>query len=59
MSSSLDLFSRKLVDVNGMVCKRCGSEAELIHINENYVSHGMCGKYLDANHQKLEILDLR
>ena len=44
MSSSLDLLSRNLVGVNGMVCKGCGSEAELTHIDENYVAHGMCGK---------------
>ena len=40
MASSLDLLSRNLVVVNGMMCKGCRSEAELTHINENYVAHG-------------------
>ena len=43
MVSSLDCLSRNLVEVNGMVCKECRSEAELTHINENYVAHGTCG----------------
>ena len=51
--SSLDSLSRNLVGVNGMVFKECGSQAELTHINENYVAHGTCGKCQDA--RKLEI----
>ena len=42
MSGSLDLLSRNLVGVNQMVYKGCGSEAELAHIDEKYVTHGMC-----------------
>ena len=55
MVSSLDSLARNLVGVNRMVCKRCGSEAELIHIDENYVSHGTCGKCRDSSHWKLAI----
>ena len=52
MSSSLDSPSRNLAEVNGMVCEGCGSEAELTHIDKNYVAHGMCGKCRCASHQK-------
>ena len=41
-----------------MICKvqhKCGSEAKLTHINENYISHGMCGKCGGARHQRLKI----
>ena len=44
-----------MVGVNGMVCKECGSEVELMHINENYVAHGTCRKCQGASHQKLKI----
>ena len=64
MASSLDLLSKNLVGTNGMMCKRCEkcekcekceSEAELIHIDENYVTHGMCGKCGGDSHHKLMI----
>ena len=55
MASSLDSLSRNLVGMNCMVCKECTSKAELTHIDENYVAHGMCGKCQDASHQKLEV----
>ena len=44
MASTLDLLSKNLVGTNGMVCKECRSEAELMLIDENYVTHGMCVK---------------
>ena len=44
MSSSLDSLSENLIGVNGMVCEACRNKAELTHIDENYVAHGMCGK---------------
>ena len=31
----LDLLSKNLVGMNGMMCKKCGSKAGLTHINEN------------------------
>ena len=55
MSSSLDSLSRNLVGVNGMVCEGGGSEVELMHINENYVTHGTCGKCRCASNQILGI----
>ena len=55
MASSLDLLSRSLVGMNGMECEKCGSKAELTHINENNIVHGTCGKCRGASHQKLEI----
>ena len=55
MGSSLDTLSRNLVRLNGMVCIGYGSKVELTHINENYVTHGMCGKCRGPSHQKLEI----
>ena len=39
MASSLDLLSRDLVGVNGMVQKECKSEVELMHIDENSVDN--------------------
>ena len=53
MVSSLDSLSRNLAGENGMVCKECRSEAELMQINENYVTHGTCGKCQAVSHQKL------
>ena len=44
MASSLDSLSRNLVEVNGMVRKECRSKTELKHIDENYGTHGTCGK---------------
>ena len=44
LAGSLDLLSRNLVGVNGMMCEGCGSKLELTHINENYVAYGMCEK---------------
>ena len=38
-----------------MMCKECGSEAELTHIDENYIAYGMCGKCQGAGHCKLMI----
>ena len=55
MASSLDSLNRNLVGVNEMMCNQCKSEAELVHIDENCVAHGMCGKCRDACHRKLEI----
>ena len=55
MVDSLDSLSRNLVGANGMICKECGSEVELKHIDENFVAHGMCGKCRDASYHKLEI----
>ena len=52
MSSSLHSLSRNLVGVNGMVCEGCGNEAELSHIDENYVTNGMCGKCQGASYHK-------
>ena len=43
MSSILDLLSRNLVGVDGMVCEWCGSEVDLAHISENNVTHRMFG----------------
>ena len=45
MASNLDLLSRNLVEMNGMVCKECRSKVELAHIDENYVIHGTCEKW--------------
>ena len=50
MSSSLDLLSRNLVRVNGMMCEGCGNEANLTHIDENYATHGMCEKCQGVSH---------
>ena len=55
MASTLDSLSRNLVGTNGMVCEECKSEVELIHIDENYVTHGTCGKCQGASHRELEI----
>ena len=58
MASSLDLLSKNLVGTNWMMCEKCekcASEAELIHIDENYVTHGICGKCGGDSHQKLMI----
>ena len=55
MASSLDLLSKNLVGTNRMMCEKCGSEAEIIHIDENYVTHGMCGKCGGDSHHKLMI----
>ena len=55
MSSSLDSLSKNLVGVHGMVCKGCGSKAELTHIDENYVTYGVSEKCRGANHWKLGI----
>ena len=38
-----------------MVCKEYRSEAEFMHINENYFAHGTCGKCQSVSHHKLEI----
>ena len=50
MASSLDLLARNLVWMNGMACKQCGSKTELMHINENYVTLGMCRKCQGASY---------
>ena len=55
MSSNLDSLFRNLVEVNGMVCKGCGSETDLTHVNENYVTYGICRKCQSASHWRLEI----
>ena len=58
MASSLDSLSRNLVGTNEMMCRaqhECGSKAKFMHIDENYVAHGMCGKCGGASHQKLKI----
>ena len=55
MASSLNSLSRNLVGMNGMMCKESGSAEELTHIDENYVTHGMCGKCRSTSHWKLEI----
>ena len=44
MDGSLDLLSRNLVGVNEMMSNKCGSQAELSHIAENYVAHVNCAK---------------
>ena len=52
MASSLDSLYRNLVGVNGIACKKWRSEAELIHIDENYIAHRMCGKCRGASNHK-------
>ena len=41
MVSSLDLLARNLFEIDGMRCEECRSEVELMHIDENYITHGM------------------
>ena len=41
---SFVLFARDLVGTNWMMCEECGSEVGLTHIDENYVTHGICTK---------------
>ena len=53
MASSLDSLS--VSGMNGMVCEECRREAELMHIDENYITHRTCGKCGGAIHCKLEI----
>ena len=55
MASSLDSLSRNLVGTNGMICNKCGSQAELTHIDENYVAHEICGKCRADSHRNLMI----
>ena len=55
MASSLDFLSKNLVGTNGMTCEECRNEAELTHIDENYITHGACEKCRGASHCKLEI----
>ena len=55
MESSLDLLSRNLAGMNGMVCEGCGSKVKLTHIDENYIAHGTCGQCQGASHHELEI----
>ena len=38
-----------------MMCEECENEAELTHIDENYITHGTCGKCRGASYHKLVI----
>ena len=55
MANSLDSLIRNSVGTNGMACKECGSETELKHINENYVTCGTYRRCQGVGYQKLDI----
>ena len=55
MAGSLDSLARNLVGVNGMMCNKCGSQAELSHIDENYIAHVNRAKCRGDSHRKLMI----
>ena len=55
MASTLHSLARNLVGVNGMICKKCESEAELTHTDYNYIAHRMWARCQGSSHRKLMI----